>query len=57
VRENHARLGFIYTACSLVGFWADKPGLYWFAVRGKYGTMADKFWLKPTSEQADMLRL
>jgi len=40
------------SAWSLVGFWADKPGWCWIVVRGKYCTMADKPWLKPTSEQA-----
>ena len=39
-------------ACSLVGFWADKPSWCWFAVRGKHCWLADKPWLKPTSEQA-----
>jgi len=40
-------------ACSLVGFWTDKPGWCWFVVREKYYTMADKPWLKLTSEQAE----
>jgi len=44
-------------ACSLVGFWVDKPGWCWFAVRGKHCIMADKSWLKPTSEQADQWKL
>jgi len=42
-----------YAACSLVGFWADKPDWCWFVVREKYCIMIDKPWLKPTSEQAD----
>jgi len=41
-----------WSACSLVGFWADKSDRCWFVVREKYCTMADKPWLKPTSEQA-----
>ena len=41
----------IQSACSLVGFWADKSGWCWFVVRGKYYTMTDKSWLKPTNEQ------
>jgi len=43
------------SAWSLVGFWADKPGWCWIVVRGKYCTMADKPWLKPTSEQAECI--
>jgi len=31
-----------HSACSLVSFWADKPGSCWFVVREKYYTMADK---------------
>ena len=32
--------------------WLDKSGWCWFIVRGKYCIMANKPWLKPTSEQA-----
>ena len=39
-------------AYSLVGFWANKSGWCWFIVRGKHCWLADKPWLKPTSEQA-----
>jgi len=42
-----------YSACLLVGFWADKPGWCWFVVREKHCWLIDKPWLKPTSEQAD----
>ena len=28
--------GLHQTACSLVDFWADKRGWFWFVVRGKY---------------------
>ena len=42
-----------HLAYSLVGFWTDKSGWCWFVVREKHGTMTDKPWLKPTSEQAD----
>ena len=45
----------LQSACSLVGFWADKPGWYWFVVRGKHCCLADKHWLKPTSEQVESL--
>jgi len=38
-------------ACSLVGFWADKPGWCWFIVREKHCWLTDKPWLKSTSEQ------
>jgi len=41
------------SACSLVGFWADRPGWCWFVVREKHCWLVDKPWLKPTSEQAD----
>ena len=41
-----------YSACSLVGFWADEFGWCWFIVRGKHCWLTDKPWLKPTSEQA-----
>ena len=34
-------MGIIYTACSLVGFWADKSGWCWFVVREKHCTIAD----------------
>ena len=44
-----------YSACSLVGFWNDKPGWCWFVVREKHCWLADKPWLKPTSEQTDSL--
>ena len=44
-------------ACSLVGFWADKSGWCWFLVRGKHCQLADKPWLKPTSEQAEEEKL
>jgi len=37
-------------ACSLVDFWADKPGWCWFVVKEKHCWLADKSWLKPTSE-------
>jgi len=40
------------SACSLVGFWADKPGRCWFVVREKHCWLADKPWLKPTNEHA-----
>ena len=46
---------WLYLARSLISFWADKPGWYWFVVRGKHCIMTDKPWLKPTSEQADYL--
>ena len=42
-----------YPACSLVGFWVDRPGWCWFVVREKHCIMANKPCLKPTSEQAD----
>ena len=45
--------GGTLTTCSLIGFWADKPGWCWFVVRGKHCWLADKPWLKPTSEHAD----
>jgi len=45
------------SACSLVGFWADKPGWCWFVVRGKHCWLADKPWLKPTSEQPGYVHL
>ena len=35
-----------------VSLWLDKPGCCWFVGRGKHCTMADKPWLKPTSEHA-----
>jgi len=47
------KLNNTYSACSLVGFWADKLGWCWFVVRGKHYWLANKPWLKPTSEQAD----
>ena len=40
---------YLQLACSLVSFWADKPGWCWFVMREKYCIMADKPWLKPTS--------
>ena len=43
---------YIYSACSLVGFWADKPGWCWFVMREKHCWLADKPWLNPTSKQA-----
>ena len=45
----------LYIACSLVGFWTDKPGWCWFVVRGKHCWLVDKPWLKPISEQAEYL--
>jgi len=45
----------MHSTYSLVGFWADKPGWCWFVVRGKHYWLADKPWLKPTSEHADCL--
>ena len=41
-----------HTACSLVGFQANKSGQCWFVMREKHCWLADKPWLKPTSEQA-----
>jgi len=46
----------LYIACSLVGFWTDKPGWCWFVVRGKHCWLVDKPWLKPTNEQTDKRR-
>jgi len=37
----------------MVGFWDDKLGWCCFVVRGKHCWLADKPWLKPTSEQAE----
>jgi len=36
--------------CSRVGSWADKSDWYWFIMRKEYCWLADKSWLKPTSE-------
>ena len=44
---------FHSSACSLVGFWANKLGWCWFVVREKHYWLVDKSWLKPTSEQAE----
>ena len=44
-------------ACSLVGFWTDKPDWCWFVVREKHCWLADKLWLKSTSEQTIWLWL
>jgi len=54
-KEKTVKAGtlFILTACSLVGFWANKSDWCWFVVRGKHCWLSDKPWLKPTSEQAD----
>ena len=46
-------LSLLQSACSLVGFWADKPCWCWFVVRGKHCWLVDKPWLKPTSEHAE----
>jgi len=43
------------SACSLVGFWANKLDWCWFVVRGKHYWLADKPWLKPINEQAACL--
>ena len=42
-----------HLACSLVGFWTDKSDWCWFVVREKHCWLADKPWLKPTSEQVE----